>query len=307
MAKVSKHYGIKGSVEFIDVNVSKDNQLFVDPRALRLQSRPGRFAAQANTCTRSFFDEVARCAVSNQQSDAARGLDLLQHFKEPKETRLGLSKKGIDGHGGADDVGRAIWDALSTNINALLSIGILKLIEDVPIFVEGVDKDITSDLTTRIIYEPLAKFTQAMVVKHAQFTKGRHSTDIFDRQVWNPRKLRWEIKQLELPVAEGKPLVLVPRDWVQPHLMMSATRYYETTMLSFVQEDRAVVDRAGKLVTDPKWVLKKKRELKRGRNTIIRVTQDAQTKQEDLLDRFRSFVDSRYRRLEDEEIDAKTQ
>jgi hypothetical protein len=308
MAKVSKHYGIKGSVEFLDVNVSKDNRLFVDPRAVRLQRGPGRFASQANACTKSFFDEVARCVVSGQQADAAHGLDLLQHFKEPKETRLGLSKKGIDGHGGAEDVGQWIWDALSTDVNALLSVGILKLIEDVPIFVEGVDKDITSDLTTRIIYEPLAKFTQEMVSKHPEFTRGKHSTDVFDRQVWNPRRLRWEVKQLDLPVAEGKPLVLVPKHWARPGLLMSATRYYETTMLSFVQDQRAVIDRrTGKPIKDPKRVLKEKREFRRGRDTIIRVTEAAEAKREDLLDRFRSFVDSRYERLEDSEIDAKTQ
>lgn len=308
MAKVTEHYKISGPVDFINVNVTKDSRLFIDPRALRLEHGPKPFLAQANKCTTTFFDEIARCVVSGNQSDAKRGLDLLQHFKEPKETRLGLAKYSSDGHGGGEDVGEWIWQVLSKNVQALIRVGILKWIEDIPIFVRGVGNDITSDLTTRIIFEPLAKFTQAMVQKHPEFTRGKHVTRIFDRQMWNTRQLKWEDKALELPVAMGKPLLLVPRHWARPELLMSSGRYYETTMLSFAQEQRATLNvQTGKLEKDSKDVLKKKPELARGQETILRVTQDAHEKREDLLDRFRVFVDSRYTRIDDERIDQATQ
>jgi hypothetical protein len=307
MAKVTEHYKISGPVEFIVVNVTKDNRLFVDPRAVRLERGPKPFVAQANQCTKTFFDEVVDCVVSGKKSEEQRGLDLLQHFKEPKETRLGLSKKGFDGHGGAEDVGQWIWHVLSTDIKAFVGVGLLKHIEDIPIFVEGVDKDITSDLTTRIIFEPLAEFTQAMVAKHPEFTRGRHKTRLFDRQVWNPSRRRWEEKALDLPVAAGKPLLLVPKHWARHALLMSSGRYYDTTMLSFVQDERAVPDaRTGKPIKDSKDVLKGKKEFERGHETIVRVTQQALEKQEDLLDKFRAFVDGRYERLDDDEIEKRT-
>jgi len=307
MAKVTAHYGIAGPVEFLDVNVAKDNRLFVDPRVVRLERGPKPFVTQANNCTTTFFDEVVDCVVSGRKSDAQRGLDLLQHFKEPKETRLGLSKKGFDGHGGADDVGEWIWHVLSTDIKAFLQVGLLKHIEDIPIFVEGVDKDITSDLTTRIIFEPLAKFTQAMVSRHPEFTQGKHIVDAFDRQVWNPRRLSWENKTLDLPVVAGKPLLLVPKHWARHALLMSSGRYYGTTMLSFAQNERAVRDvRTGKLIKESKDVLRDKKEFARGQSTILRVTRQAQKKREDLLARFRAFVDGRYERLDDEQIDKRT-
>jgi hypothetical protein len=306
VTQVSAYYGISGPLEFVNVHVETDNRLFVDPRAVRLASGPAPFAAQANTCTRTFFDEVSKCIVKGGATAGSRGLDLLQHFKEPKETRLGLSKKGIDGHGGAEHVGASIWDVLSTDVKAFIRVGILKWIEDVPIFVEGVDKDITSDLTTRIIFEPLARFTHAMIKKHPEFTRGRHRTGVFVRQVWNPRNSRWVEKQLTLPVAVDRPLLLVPKRWVRPGLLMSSGRFYQTSMLSFVRDDRAVPDpRTGKLNTESKDRLKAMKEFARGHETIVRVTGNAWDKKEDLLATFRSFVDRRYEPLDDEEIERR--
>lgn len=256
----------------------------------------------------TFFDEVLTCVVSPRKADAERGLDLLQHFNEPKETRLGLSKEGIDGRGGDDDVGAWIWAVLSTDIEALICLGVLKWIEDVPVFVRGIDKDITSDLTTRIIFEPLAKFTQAMMVKYPQFAQGSHEVRSFQRPIWSPTGKAWRYKPLELPIAAGRPLLLVPKYWARPRLLMSTGRYYETSLLTYVQEQRAVRDRrTGKLITEPKRVLKKRNEFERGERTIIRVTKQAKRKREDLLAQFRAFVDGRYERLDDQEIAERVQ
>jgi hypothetical protein len=307
MATISRYYGLSGPLEFLDVDVATDNRLFVDPHAVRLERGPSPFARQARICMTTFFDEVLTCIV---ESEASRGLGLLQHFNEPKETRLGLSKEGIDGHGGDDEIGQRIWHALSTDLEALIRVSILKWIEDVPVFVEGVDKDITSDLTTRIIFEPLAKFTQAMMNKYPQFTNGPNEVRTFQRQVWKPSGARpeWVRKPLELPVAAERPLLLVPKYWARPRLLMSSGRYYGTALLSYVQEQRAVRDRrTGKLIKEPKRTLKKREEFERGQKTILRVTKQAKRKREDLLARFRAFVDERYERLDDNEISRRVE
>lgn len=76
-----------------------------------------------------------------------------------------------------------------------------------------------------------------------------------------------------------------------------------TALLSYVQEERAAPDRrTGQTPQGAEALLKKRREFERGEETIIRVTKEAKEKQEDLLSRFRAFVDARYERLEDSEI-----
>jgi hypothetical protein len=306
MPILSRYYGLSGPLEFLDVDVANDNRLFLDPHAIRIERGPAPFSSQAKKCITTFFDEIVACVMSPQRSEAERGLDLLQHFNEPKETRLGLSQKGFDGRGGDEDVGTWIWDVLSKDVEALIKVGILKWIEDVPVFVEGIDKDITSDLTTRIIFEPLVKFTQAMLNKYPEFTQGSHEVRSFQRQVWSPSRSRWRLKPLDLPIAWDKPLLLVPKYWARPRLLMSTGRYYETSLLSYVQELRATRDRrTGKLLKDPKWRLKERDEFERGQETIHRITKQAKRKKHDLLSQFRTFVDQRYERLDDEELDKR--
>jgi hypothetical protein len=301
MATITQYYGITGGVDFLDVGLSKDNLLFVDPHSIRLQA--GVFASQANHCTSTFFDEITRCVISVDPKDKTRGLELLQRFKEPKETRLGYSENGIDGHGAASVIGEAIWVALSTNLNAFVQVGLMKLLEDVPVFVENVANDITSDLTTRIVFEPLVQFTQSMVSRHPEFKTGGQGVQTCVRQVWDPAGLSWIDKPLDLPVADNKPLVLVPRDWARGDLLMSSGRYYDTTMLSFVQDEETVIDvSTGKPLRPPKDTLKKRPTLARGTGTIIRVTQRALAGNTDLLDRFRAFVNQRYAPLSDDAI-----
>ncbi|NKZ98797.1 hypothetical protein GTA26_25790 [Rhodococcus hoagii] len=87
------------------------------------------FAEKANKCTETFFDEVLHCM---SHGTPQRGLRLLQRFVEPWETRLGLAKSGFSGHGGAEDVGSWIWQALNNDIYALIAVGKLKQIEDLP-------------------------------------------------------------------------------------------------------------------------------------------------------------------------------
>lgn len=233
MALITDHYGIACPAKFLDVDIDSDNRMFVDPHAIRLHRTPEPFATRANHCTETFFREVTRCALSSSAADRRRGLELLQRFVEPWETRLGLATNSFSGHGGAEDVGAWIWNTLNTDVEALLRVGILQQIEDLPLFVEGVDRDITSDITTRIIFEPLAEFTADMVDQYPQFRAPGHRIGTFHRQVWDPHARSWTSKALQLPVAGGKPLLLVPRPWTRSTLLMSAGRYYETSVLTY--------------------------------------------------------------------------
>ncbi|MFD6029084.1 hypothetical protein ACFWE5_00100 [Cellulosimicrobium funkei] len=303
--QVTTHYSIPGPVPFLDVDVSIDKPMFVDPHAIRLSGTPQPFAADAIRCMETFFHEVTACALNNRQSDQRRGLALLQRFTEPWETRLGLAESGIQGHGGSDDVGEWIWDALRGDARMLVDVGILTQIEDIPLFVEGVAEDITSDLTTRIIFGPLAEFTAQMVAQFPQFTAAGHGTKKVERQVWDPQSRQWTTAVLDLPIADGRALLLVPRDWARATLLMSAGRFYETSTLSYVQMEQATVTQDGKVIKTRKEDLKKQQALGRGRATILEVVRRAHANGENLVEVFKSFVDSKYEPHDDDRINSK--
>lgn len=293
MVSIASYYGISGSLPFEDIDVAADNGLYLDPRAVRLRGAPQPFASEAVHCADTFLDEVKGCITAGTAASLARGEALLQSFPEPWETRLGMSASGFAGHGGSDEVGSWIWDALTTDLRAFVTVGVLHQLEDLPMFVGGVDKDMTSDLTTRIMFSPLARFTEAMVARFPEFTAGTHVLETVRRQVWDPTTADWTEEAFTLPVAEGKPLMLVPKGWARKNLLMSSTRFYDKAVLDYAQQEGAVLLPGGKILKTSKDELRKRADLRPGRGTVIRVTKRALDENTDLVKVFKVFVDSK--------------
>lgn len=302
MASITQYYGIPGPVPFEDVDVHSDNRRYIDPHLLRLRSGTSRFADEAVRCLDSFFATISRAVMSPDAVARDRALSILQQFGEPWETRLGMAQRGFSGHGGADDIGARIWETLATDLEALLAVGILKHLEYLPLFVQGVDNDITSDITTRIVFGPLADFTHAMLASHPQFGNAPHETRQFDRQVWDPTTREWARRRVCLPVIDDQALLLVPREWIRGNLLMSPSRFYETSLLSYVQATQAVTLPDGKVAKTPKDRLRTQAGLERGRRTNLLVTTRAYMAGDDLLEMFRTFVRDRFDASE--EVDA---
>ncbi|WP_300591639.1 hypothetical protein [Microbacterium sp.] len=304
MVSITEFYSIAGPVPFINVQVDADNRLYLDPRAVRLMEHPQPFAADAVRCADTFLDTVTGCIFDGSPPALRRGEALLQRFVEPWETRLGMSEAGFHGHGGAMLVGTSIWEALTGSVEPLVRVLILHQLEDLPLFVDGVDKDITSDVTTRIMFGPLARFTEHVVATHQEFSANGHTLETVRRQVWNPDSCEWGEAEFTLPVADGKVLLLVPTGWARPTLLMSAVRYYDTTVLSFAQMEHAVLSKDGKLLKTRKMDMRKQPGLEPGRDTILAATLRAFENDENLLALFKAFVDERFTRDDDEDAVA---
>ncbi len=71
-------------------------------------------------------------------------------------------------------LGSWIWQALNNDIYALIRRRQAQADRGPPLFIEGIDKDITSDITTRIIFEALADFNAHMIDTYPQFKSGGH-------------------------------------------------------------------------------------------------------------------------------------
>ncbi|GAA3525105.1 hypothetical protein GCM10022234_22560 [Aeromicrobium panaciterrae] len=266
---------------------------------------PAKFVAAANHCTQTFFDEVTQCAVSSNGHKQLLGLQLLQRFEEPRETRLGMSAKGFNGHGGAEGVGQEIWDVLTGDAEALVRIGVLKQIEDIPLFVEGVGNDITSDLTTRVIFQPLVDFTNEMLTQFPGLT-GKTGVKVFSRQVWEPKAIAWTVRQVKLPTVDGVPLLLVPREWTRHDLTLNGGRFYDTSVLSHVQDQRSTKTKDGKVLKTSKDRLREEESLRRGYDTIMRIVEDAYGKNTNVVEDFKRFARERYKPTTDSQVKRRT-
>lgn len=309
--KISNYLGKSPeNLPFLDVDLDKDNLLFIDPRAIRIASLREEFdsneyAKKAVEFMDSFFD-IITAAVLKQASTGEVDLhaqDLLKKFKEPNETRLGMSTKSLKGIGGGYVVGKNIWDVLSKNLLALVKIGFLKRAEELSVFVPKVGEDITSDLTTRLIFEVLVEFTQDMMKCYKKINLlGKQSNPI---RVWDVRSNDWIEKPFHLPHYPhdgGIPLLLVPREWVRRNFVISRKKYFQNGCLKYIQDKYTTIGYNGKLNRPSKKDLQEKPEYMCNLDNIIRITLQAHEDRENLVEYVFEVMDGKYKLLSVQEL-----
>lgn len=288
MSSITDYFGIPGDVPFLDIEVDADNLAFLDLHAIRLSTGPEPFRAEALLQADSFMSTIVAYVHAGSGSSFELGRALLSQFSEPWETRLGMSKDGYFGHGGSDGVGADIWDALVTDRRALVEVGLLSQLDRIPLYVSGIGSDITSDLTTRVTYSALAGFTAAMLGEYPQLSYGALPVDA---KMWNPETRDWVVRSVELPSANGKPLLLVPRDWARRNPLVTAGRFHKKSVLGHVQDVEATVSSVtGRVTRSPKWALQQRQDLRNVHDSNARVSLSALDSGQDLPSAFEAYL-----------------
>lgn len=292
LATIKSLFSIPDDAPFLDIDPKIDNKRFLDSHRIRFLCHSSKHALAATELLDDFLDTVTGKIMSGDELGARR---LLSQFREPSETRLGLSKTSFQGRGGASEIGRRIASILTEDLRPLMEVGILKHLENLPLFVEGVDRDITSDIVTRIVFGTLTEFTHEMMELYPQL--GAH-TGKAEYQLWDRSTHTWVYKEVELPLANGSPLLLAPESWTGKTLLMSAGRYYNKTLLDWIQEQKTVMLPDGTIARPTKDELRERGDLPPNRFTILRLTLEAYEVDIDLIERFTAFVAQKHTELQ---------
>lgn len=309
MAQITTDFRINGAVDFVDVHVERDNLLYIDPSAIRRAARVGDgYGVEADQSLTEFFDGTLLLLRSTKKVDQAKGETDLQHFRELGSTRLGMSRLGFDGHGAAKELGTRIWDELFHNPLCAHAIGTLKYVEDIPLFVDGIDKDVTSDITARIVLGTLARFTADQMLKHPQFARVRPTTTL-ETEWWNQSLGKWEDQIFTLPSAEAKPLLLVPKWFVNYKIQMTYGQYYDVPLLDYIKwEDTVEVKRGKRTLVKPRYTKKQLKTFPRfSRNRSTSIDETARIFRDegvDVLGGYRSSRQTSFEPLSDDLLDT---
>ncbi|MEV8551211.1 hypothetical protein AB0L04_15450 [Streptomyces glaucescens] len=255
MARVSEYYSLgrtQGTLDFVDVDTVNDIQVYVDPGLIRyLEDDWGKQCLQM---LETFFDSVLDSVRSN---DKRRTVSLLSQLREPNETHLGISRGPSAGRGFGAKMGAAFAEKLAESEAA--KSGLIQDLEDTAFFIDGVDMDIVSDVTTNIIRGPLITYTQQMAeLFEIPLTEG-----VVSGPVWNPRTLEWENGFTELPTPDGNKLLLVPKMIVRRSMHMSRSEYYRHHLVPVLQEEESKVASRGLAETVRGKVIVTKKEIKK--------------------------------------------
>jgi hypothetical protein len=228
LSRVSEFFRLERTqptLDFVDVDVTNDLRVFVDPHALRLLR--SEWGNECATLVQNFFETVMQ-AIREGEDGLAR--QLLSSLHEPNETHLGLSAGESRGRAMADGLANDVWDALSSSEAA--ESGLLEDLEDAVLLVDGISSDIISDVTTNIIRQSLIAYTQTV----CQWYSIPLIDDVDSGPMWDPESKEWFNDFEPMPVAASGKLLLVPKSIVRRRVDYDAEEYYRDFILENLRD-----------------------------------------------------------------------
>ena len=217
---------IQATLDFVDVDVSKDTKVFVSPRALTLMHTD--WGDGCVSLVQNFFETVLQ---SIKEGDDAGAEALLRELREPNETHLGMSRAKSRGRALGDGSAHDVWGALSRS--AAAKSGLVQDLEDTVLLIHRVGVDIVSDITTNIIRGPLIDYTQEQCRQLGiPLTEGVPSGPM-----WHPGHREWITQFVELPMTPTGKLLLVPKAIVRRTSLYDMQEYYRHFMLEHMQRE----------------------------------------------------------------------
>ncbi len=239
-------------LDFVDINLSTDIPLFIDPYFLA--QRNDHWSINASRTIRNFFQHLITLI---RAGSTAQARELFIHLNEPNETCLGLSKGMPQGRGvGAEDADKIFNSLLESTA---VQTGIVEDIEDCRVFVPGIDKDKTSDMATNIIREHLIEYTQ----NQCRLWGLPLQANVPSGYVWDRHNREWRNYYTEMFVVDGRKILLTPKAIVSFVKDYTAKKYLQHFVLNFLQNEHLrlntvlVQRRIRKDGSERRWVTKK--------------------------------------------------
>lgn len=234
--RFSKAFKLKktqAQLDFVDVDTDFDLNLFIDPYAIEM--RGDDYSIELQEYLTTYFQALLDLLRSGSATAAS---NLTAHLGEPEDTFIGVSKGGA-GKGVGPLQAQQIVAALRRSRS--FKTGTLNDLGETELFIPGISSDKLSDLTTNIIRLPLESYTAAQC-KLLDVPLKR----IARPAAWNMSTLRWEAHYADIPVVNGKPVLLIPKALVRRKLTLNSREFYNHYMLNFLKEEE--VRKGGSLV-----------------------------------------------------------
>jgi len=213
-------------LDFVDVRLDTDIEVFVDPSAIKSMDSP--WGHECTSLIQRFFETVLQCIKAGDHSGAR---NLLSSLNERNEFHLGFSSGRSQGHGFGSESANSVWQAL-TRSKASVS-GLLQDLEDTCLLIPGIGTDMISDAVCNIIRGPLLKYTNDMCIYYGIPTQGQ----VASGPIWNPSKGQWDQTFVPLPMTNYGKVVFIPKIFVRHRLWYKYDEYYRHYLLPEMQTE----------------------------------------------------------------------
>jgi len=277
-------------LDFVDIDVTEDRKFFVDPHAIRLARTA--MSREATGLIQRFFSHLLDVIRTGKDGKA---YEYLRYLLEPNETHFGYSVKFSRGRALGPDSAQDVLNALKKS--TAVQTGLLRDLEDAALLIEGIDRDIVSDMATNIIRPILVTYTQQMAALY-----GIPTQPVKIGAIWDAEASEWRTGDVaDLPIGPRGALLFVPKLFVRIVFERDRREYHRNHVAPALEAEEIVAGSAlvKLLKSGEPRVTKKdlKKEHGDGKPTTIRVTQ----RRPDLLDDYRKAIGERIRRAVSQE------
>ena len=227
--KISKKFKLdrtQSELDFIDIDINKDMPLFIDP--YRISKLSGPYIDEANSIINNYFSYLIELLSVGEYNKARL---IFTHLNEVNETCLGYSKNKPRGNGMGIKKASDFFSAIVHS--KAIKYGIIQSIEDIRVFVDGIDADRLSDMTSNIIRKFLIEYTQNQCkLFNIPLTSG-----VASGMYWDVNSRSWKQEYTDMLVINNKKYLLVPKIFVTYGDRINAGDYYNQFVLDFLQSE----------------------------------------------------------------------
>ncbi|MFC3749529.1 hypothetical protein [Paenibacillus sp. GCM10012306] len=218
--------------EFVDINVLKDQKLFIDPCLIETQRGP--WYDKATNLLNSFFNEFYEAYRNN---DDQKKLELLSCAREINYTKLGYGN-GDNGHG---NTAEGLIETFKNLERLAVNIPSITKAMDLPVTIPGFNEDGLSDMMTNIIHLQLNEFTLEQL---AIYNVSPNSEDTF--YTWDMISSSWKKETLPCYRYENNKILLTPKNIVRKKYFFGANQFLMRVILERAKKETAYTTPKGK-------------------------------------------------------------
>ena len=192
--KISIKYHIPAvKLEFVNINLSKDNKIFLDP--LKIRRGTSDFDIKCYQKIDVFIKFLLKL-VRNREYQSL--IEIIDNLYERNETRLGYSLETTYGKSMGANGGRNLIKLLAKE--EMVKNGEVEDIFDCIMMVQNIGEDKVSDLITTIIFLDLIDYTQ----KQCKLWKIQTQNVEIEKLCWDGETRNWIKAQAMLPIDNRK-------------------------------------------------------------------------------------------------------
>lgn len=216
--------GCKGhaNFDFVDVSLSSDTRLFIDPWLI--EKADDMWSRNANAVLQSYMDCLF--VAFRDRTDDRRSL--LAHAKEQNATKLGYG----NGYNGKGKTPTGLYESLRGLYDLVQKIPTIRKASDLKIFVKKFGEDNMSDLITNILHLQLNEFTVDELTKW-----GIAPNSEMPFWTWDMISKQWTLVTRPSYTYNDKEILLVPKRVVRRNYLVCVHQYLYTVVIDRMREN----------------------------------------------------------------------